>query len=133
MFLPKKVGMGRSLIRCNPDGNQRLQATVKDQYDSDKWEQPWWNRSTERSWKRNRKTQWKASCEAVKKFICLHTDWFWDGWIYIADYEELVELLDDPYGEVWNTQWEEETIERFYDWDFDWEFDWDCNWQKEGE
>jgi len=32
---------------------------LKNLYDSDKWEQPHWNRSTERSWKNQRKNQYR--------------------------------------------------------------------------
>ena len=31
---------------------------LNSQYDSNKWENPWWNRSTERSWKKDRINQY---------------------------------------------------------------------------
>lgn len=38
---------------------RRPKRRLRSLYDSDKWEMPWWNRSTERSWKNHRKTQYK--------------------------------------------------------------------------
>ena len=31
---------------------------LHDQWESDKWDNPWWNRSTERSWKKHRRMQY---------------------------------------------------------------------------
>lgn len=50
--LPKRMSMGRSTLRCNG-------GKLVNQYDSAKWDHPWWNRSTQRSWKNNRKSQHK--------------------------------------------------------------------------
>jgi len=50
--LPKKVSMGKGALR-------RYGGKLSCQYNSIHWDQAGWNRSTERSWKNNRDTQYK--------------------------------------------------------------------------
>jgi hypothetical protein len=50
--MPIRVSMGKSTLRANG-------GKLVNQYDSINWDQAGWNRSTQRSWKNNRKHQYK--------------------------------------------------------------------------
>ena len=63
--LPTKIGMARSLVRSNPEGNRRHHATLYDLYDSDNWEQPGWDRSSAKCWKNYRGNQWRPNKDAA--------------------------------------------------------------------
>ena len=52
--VPKKVSMGRSVLRA-------YGGKLSCQYNCFKWDQPGWNRSTQRTWKKQRATQYKVA------------------------------------------------------------------------
>jgi len=141
---PVKVGITRSLIRCNPEGNRRVRTTLG-LYEFYYRHYIRQHRLPKRTWKEFRRHQWKVKGierlpvliqvnsirnpeyqEAVEKMfpIGMPYDYYCQyGWY--TDDDDCYHDVPDAFVDVWDTQAEEKGL-----WKYGWKYGYDCTWDE---